>query len=301
MAKSTRMDKGEIQKITPRGGGLLKYAEQDNSMSGMEGYVIVPRLKIIQAMTKGELKDKVGGEGACCIRPGDLVVAKKVSSKEGEEFAFVPQFFFNQWAKWKDRNDNSGTNFILESSYDPASELAKRSANKDLRYEVYPDQGSKPADKQLKYSYVHHFCWAGVIFGQHELAGTSVVLSMERGEWGNGRQFITAIGMRRETVQEEGQEPAKVKVPLWAQVWGLKPKLREQPGKAWWGFDFFAPSETVCPSGPTLPDELMDEFHEEHLRLAKLHEENRLRVDHAEGDDTSAEGSAPAPQDSQKF
>jgi hypothetical protein len=290
MAKTEkRMDKTAIQKIPGVTGGFLSKYVEDNSLASLSEYVIVPRLKIIQAMSAQELKDKIGGEGFVCVRPGDQLVAEKIDATTGGSFLFVPQFFFNEWCLWADRRDKDSPR-IIKRSYDPASDIAKNAANPDKRIEIYEGQERKRSEDQWKRSYVHHFCYAGVIYGDHALAGTSVVLSMERGEFGNGKQFNTAISMRRHAL-EDG---SRVKVPLWAQVWELNAKFRDMGDRKWWGFDFKAPTgEGVA---AIIRDDQEDEFQAEHLRLAELHENNKLRVDHAEGDET--EGATPPPANS---
>jgi hypothetical protein len=284
MAKSNRMDdatKG-IVKVPGVTGGLLAKYQEDTSLDLLQQYVIVPRLKIIQAMTDQALKDKIGNDGTVCITVGEAsLVAKK-----GEPFLFQPRFFYNEWAKWADRNDKD-SNRIVERSYDPTSELAKRAADSNRRYEEYPDQGNKPADKRMKWTYVHHFVWVGVVYGSHPLAGTEVVMSMERGEFGNGRQFITAIASRRHMPDGTTE---KMKVPLWAQVWELKSALRDKSQGKWWGYDFGAP--TTEGVAPMIPDSEFELAHAEFLRLSQLHEQNRLRADHGEGDETEPQPAA---------
>jgi hypothetical protein len=275
------MDKptGMIKVEGVSGGFLATIAGQDTSLASMQAHVIVPRLKVIQSMTDKDLKAKVGGEGTVCIRPGDEVVAALE-----EPFLFQPRFFYSEYATWADRKDNESSR-IIGRSFDPQSEIAKKAADAKRRKEMYPDQEKKPEDKRLYYSHVHHFCWFGVIYGEHPLAGNEVVLSMERGEFGQGRQFITAISMRK--FQPEGADK-KVPVPLWAQVWQLASNSRTRNGNTWYGFDFKAPEGHPG----IIRDDEVEHAQAEYARLAQLHEERRLQVDHAEGDETDAGESA---------
>lgn len=260
-------DEGNITKVEPAGGFLTKV-QDDKSLDSMAEFMIVPRLKIVQGSAATELKERFG-EGSVIIRPGDAMV---VDPDEGG-FLFVPHFFFVEYCKWSDYKDKD-SNAILDRTFDPTHDVAKRSMDPDKRDEVYEGDDKKPAKSQRFYSYVQHFCWPGVIYGNHPLAGTPVVLSMERGEFGNGRNFITAIQMRRHEVDGE-----RVKVPLWAQVWSLK--VSERPAtvaNSWLGFDFEAQG--------VITDGEAEQFRDDHLELARLHEENRLRVDH--GDEREA-------------
>jgi hypothetical protein len=273
------MDKTAMVKVEGVSGGFLAtIGAEDNSLASLQQHVIVPRLKIVQQMTAKDLKDKVGGDGTVCIRPGDEVV-----SALEEPFLFVPRFFYSEYCKWADRNDTD-SNRIVSRSFDPASEIAKFAKDANKRKELYPDQEKKPENKRLYYSYVHHFCWFGVIYGDHELSGNEVVLSMERGEFGNGRQFITAIASRKH--QPDGMDK-KMPVPLWAQVWELNSKMRPpKNGNQWYGFEFRAPKDRPA----IIKDEEVEHAQSEYVRLAQLHEERRLQVDHAEGDETPEEG-----------
>jgi hypothetical protein len=266
------------------GGFLATVQGQDNSLASLQAHVIVPRLKIIQQMTAKDLKDKVGGDGTVCIRPGDEVVAALE-----EPFLFTPRFFYSEYNKWADRKDTE-SNRILARSFDPASDIAKRAADTNRRKEVYPDQEKKPEDKKLYYTYVHHFCWFGVIYGEHELSGNEVVLSMERGEYGNGRQFITAISGRK--FIPDGADK-KIPVPLWGQVWELNSKIRPpKNGNQWYGFEFRAPKDRPA----IIKDDEAEHAQAEYLRLSQLHEERRLQVDHAEGDETPEDAAAAGGQ-----
>lgn len=241
---------------------LTKFVANDTSMQGMEQYVLIPFVKIIQAMTGTELK-QLFGEGAAILRPGDALIEKCEAP-----FQFVPIFFCDEFAKWADRKDKESP-MIVERSFRPDSVIAKKAARADTRFEPYPGQEGKADKDQWKYRYVAHLRFFGVIFGDHPLAGTKCVISFDRGEFTQGRNFITAIQMRRVDIDGE-----KVRVPLFAQVWQLYTKLRDRGEKKWIGFNFEVPEE-----GGIVPEDMVGEFAEEHEMLKRAHQDNILRVD----------------------
>lgn len=278
----SRTDSKGIQRVNGAMGSnfLAHYSAEDTSLASMASLVMVPRIKVIQSSTDPELKRKFG-EGAVIVRPGDAVVWDP-RTDDKMPFLFVPKFFHREWNKWADNNDKD--RMIIEGPiFDENHPLAKKSQDKNTRNELYEGHEGKPDRDKMYYSYVEHLCWTGSIYGDHPLAGTEVVLSMERGEFYNGRQFINAISMRRETVERpDPNDPNKViqeriKVPLWAQVWAMIPALREGDRGNWYGLDF-QPADN-----PVIDQSDAEEFRARHAELARIFQEGRMRVVH--GDD----------------
>jgi|GEM_PF-4656807 len=220
----------DIEKVSPNPGFLSKYTEQDSSLDALKKHRTVPRFKILQPTTDATLLEQFG-VGSCIVRPGDTLV----STFKGDltRFSFVPLYFLIEWAKWRDLK-GSGP-MVLERSSHPGSDLARRSASVELRKELYPGMEHVEDEKAKSYfSYVEHLRFIGVIYGDHPLAGTPVTLSFERGEWKQGKNFISAISMRREVVDD-----VSVEVPLWAQVWDFNTVYHNpEQSKKWYGFQF---------------------------------------------------------------
>jgi hypothetical protein len=149
---------------------------------------------------------------------------------------------------------------ILARSHDPTSELAKKARDPELRFEPYSEK--------FKYRYVEHLRFPGIFYGEHILAGTPVTLSFERGEHWQGRNFISAVKLRKAEVDD-----TKVNVPLWAQAWQLKSMYRERGAYAWYGFDF-SPADP-----PVIREEDVEAMRNSHLELKELHERNKLVVE----------------------
>lgn len=96
-------------------------------------YATVSRLKIIQAMSKDELKAQFA-EGSAIISPDNIKVAPF-----GEKFLVVPIYFWPSWEQRRDVNDTSGA-MIVQQSYDPNSPLALKAKNVAERTEKYGDK-----------------------------------------------------------------------------------------------------------------------------------------------------------------
>lgn len=242
---------------------LAKYVEEDSSLDSLKEYRTVPRFKIIQPTTDNDLI-KSFGVGTAIVRPGDAMICKH--DEEPSSFDFVPLFFFVEWAKWRALND-TGPN-CLDRSFDPTSELAAKSKTADTRKELYPNQEHLPEKERKYYSYVEHLRFIGILYGDHPLAGTPVTLSFERGEWGQGKNFISAISLRRQNINGKS-----VPVPLWAQVWTLSTVYHNpDQTRKWYGFSFEAAEPSII-----RPEEAdtMKSMHEE---FKSLFESQRLVV-----------------------
>lgn len=243
---------------------LQKYIEEDKSLDNLKEHRVVPRLKIIQPTTDTDLKRNFG-EGTVIVRPGDAMICKY--QEEPESFDFVPLFFFVEWAKWADLRATSGP-MILDRSHDPTSELAVKSKSFEKRTEVYEGHDKLPENERNYYRYVEHLRFIGIIYGDHPLVGTPVTLSFERGEWSQGKNFISAVTLRRQTVEGASQP-----IPLWAQVWTLQPKFREpDASRKWYGFGFTPADPTIIASDEA---EAMMALHTE---FKTLFEQQRLMV-----------------------
>jgi len=272
MAKRNETSK-DVVKINPMMNMMAKIAQEDKSLDSMNEYRVLPRFKLLQGQTAEELKDKFG-EGSAIVRPGDTLVADKEGS-----FDFVPLMFFGEFTKVADRRDKDNP-MIMARSFDPSSEIAKRARSKELRFELYPGEKAT-AENPKKFRYIEHLRFPGLIYGSHDLRGVAAVLSFEKGEFGQGQNFIQAIKLRREKfIDEETGEPKPFQVPLYCQVWTLSPGHRAPGDKKWWGFNFKAAEN------PNVDGQDIESFRAQHVELTELHNKQRIVVD---GDDSEEE------------
>jgi len=264
--------KSELTKVSGV-EALLKYSQDDKSLSSLNEYVIVPFVKIIQGQTDQTLKDTFG-EGSAILRPGDSFI-----SKREEKFHFVPLFFYTQFRKWGDRKD---TQMIYDTSYDPTSVTAKKSRDAKQWSEVYEEDINKSPADQRKFRYVEHLCFVGTIYGAHPLSGTQCLISFQKGDFFKGRSFATGISMRKQEIID-GENKKKISVPLWAQVWQFTISKRTKNGNSWWGFDTANPDEGVS---PMITADEFESFCASYTKLAEAFKANLLVVD---GDDSGIE------------
>lgn len=247
-----------IKKVTVNPNFLTQYVKEDTSLDLLREHRVVPRFKLIQATTDEDLK-KAFGEGSVIVRPGDALICKH----EGEGFNFVPLFFFLEWAKWRDLKGNGS--MILERTHDKASKLAELSRDAKTRKELYSGMDNVIDEAaKMYYQYVEHIRFIGVIYGDHPLVGQPVTLSFERGEWVQGKNFISAVAMRRQIISD-GDDKESIPVPLWAQVWNLG-SIHHAPDatRKWYGFKFEAADPSIIQ-----PEEApaMQALHEEYKEL----------------------------------
>lgn len=262
MAKNNRIDNTDIVKVDPT--FLTEYIEDDHSLDSLKQYKSLPRLKVIQSMST-ELKNQFG-EGSVIVRPGDAMVAEL-----GQPFCLVPLFHFTQFIKWRDLKDKDGP-AVVETSFDPMSDLGQRAQDPDLRRKMY--DGDEDAKKPRFFRFVEHIRFASVIYGDHELAGSHVVLSFEKGDYWHGRNFVEAIKLRRATVQK-GDKKQLVQVPLWSQVWQFTPEVFNGKEGDWVRLRYEAPTEV----DPIIDPQYAEQFRSAFLEYKDFFEAERLRVD----------------------
>lgn len=148
-------------------------------------YAQTPRVKIIQSQSMKdatrELQDEFG-IGAVVIMPERVLVARAE-----EPIHVVPAFWWPSWARWPDLKDASGEAMI--ETMDPASEIAKRAKNPQLREEPYPNASD------LKYKYVENLNFACEI-QDGEAAGAVAVFAFNRGSHAVGRSICSYLKRR---------------------------------------------------------------------------------------------------------
>ncbi len=249
MSKRTQKP-DEVVEVNTDFGFLAEYQEADTSMDALAEYRIVPRMKVIQAMSDKDLKAEFG-EGSVIVYPG----GQKIAGAE-EGFLFVPVFFFPEFMKWADRNDKE-SNAILDRSFDPQSEIALRSRDPERRNEEYPDGRKDRKGKPLEFRYCEHLNFVGVVYNE-EGDFEPVILGFAKGDFSKGKQLASSIRMRR----ADGRP-----VPMWAQVWQFHTVLNEGSEGSWYQLRSSSPTVNVIQAehAPALK-ELHEMLKDEHLK-----------------------------------
>lgn len=235
--------------------------ETEKGFAAMKEYRILPRVKVVQAMSDQSLK-KSFGEGSVIIAPGNAKVCG-----EGQSFEFVPVFFYAEALKLADRQDKTQF-FIVQRSTDRASELFKKARDPEKWEEGYGTPDQKTGEFPMHYRYVEVLNFPGFIANaDNELKGTAMVLAFQRGEFSKGKALTNGIMMRRANGQV---------VPIWMQRWLFKPVFREKGDKRWWGIDFENPPK------PFIDHEDLEFYQTQHNELEKFFKEGLLSADYSD-------------------
>ena len=108
------------------------------SLAAMQSKALVPFLKVVQAQKTDTYDDF--NAGALVLMPDKIELTTPLVA--------VPLFFRPSWQKRRDRKDKSGgNNPIVEQSFLPTSDVARRAMSSDLWEEPYPGGGD------MKYKY----------------------------------------------------------------------------------------------------------------------------------------------------
>ena len=226
----------------------MAYAKEDTSLAELKDYRVVPRVKVVQALSR-PLIDAGFAEGDIVLMPAKLEI--------GPVFDIVPLFFFPEFITWKDRKDkNPETPMIIGRSFDRGSVIAAKAAKPETRTEEY-GQG-------MKMRHCEHLNFICIVYGEHDLKGTAITLSFSRGEYRSGREFINKIMMRK----QDG-----VEIPLWGQVWRCEAAQHSTDQHSWAGLDI------VNADVPFIQDNEVGGFKQLHEEFKKLHSAALIQVD----------------------
>jgi len=265
----------EVVKVAPEPEFLTNYVEDDHSLETLERIKVLNRLAVIQSNSKREKKEAYG-EGSLAIPAAGSIVATK-----GEAFDFVPVFFFEEFCLWSDQDDTQ-SRMIIERSMDPTSELAQRSMDFDRMRENYTlsESGeqlvSDSAEAPFTRRYVHHLNFFGVVYGDHPLKGTPVVVSFNRSDYKTGERLVQMLKMRR---LSNGK-----RAPMWSAVLSLSVGDREdKKGHEWYGIDF---ANAENPWVEAQDADMLKAMSEEMLEDWK---NDRIGVGHEEASDKTVE------------
>lgn len=264
------MDRNDALTVkVPGAAYLAKHVDDDHSLDALMEQRVLPVLKIVQSMSDSALVEEFG-EGSVIVHPGKgpVLPVPRIQKERGISFQFVALGFFTEFCQWRDVNDRDNA-AVVERTFDPTHPVAKRAESASGRFQVYEGHENKPADQQFKYRFVKHLRFPGIIYGEHDLAGTTAVVTFERGELFTGTNFISAVTMRKMEI-EAG---VKTRVPLWCQVWQFTSSKRERGTKKWFGFDF-APGEPAI-----IQESEVEQFDEQRQEMARLIKARMIAVD----------------------
>lgn len=193
------MAKKDIVKVEAPGLPAMPSYMQGDAGAGteeMQGYVTVPRLKIVQKQASSELLAQFG-VGDVIITPVNVVAAEWRRDAKGRpledgapHLLVVPVYFYPEWATWNPIALRGSVPAVAYRTTDPNDPVAHKSQNPGLRVEPFPD------DPSLKLRHVEHLNFV-LYIADGPVAGEVAVASFCRGAHVEGSKFSTLIRMRR--------------------------------------------------------------------------------------------------------
>lgn len=243
---------------------LMQQVDGSDSLQTMKHHRVVNIVAVIKANSPLE-KKKEFGEGSMVIPATKTVIAKL-----GEPVDIIPVMFFDEFIKWGDRNDKTGT-MIREKSLNRTSKLAQLCQSPLTWEETYGT--NVPPFKARNTHHLNFMC----MIASGPLTGQLVVLSFARGEFKQGLGWMGSIQQRRFGGRL---------LPLYASVWTAYTVHRANAKGEWYGIDIkpadqpFATAEQI---------EITRPMHEQLLADYKA---NTIEVDHEQAVSVDGEPSA---------
>lgn len=160
-------------------------------------YAVPNRMKIIQAMTSGELK-KEFNPGDLVLTPSNSLVSPIGADKEtGGDFVLTPLYYWKEYCLWNDYKLNSDENqdTVIARSTDPNGDLAAVLKDKDWTKRVIPHPDAEHAAEGMVATYVEHI---NILFciKSGECAGELAINSFCKGNYMEGKAFLGKLSSK---------------------------------------------------------------------------------------------------------
>jgi len=259
---------------------FLARSEGDGNLREMKQYVILPRLKVVQALSREPFRPRFN-EGDVVATPVMIPVSE--GSKPGDVlFHLVPILFYPEWISWNPRN--AGLPAIKERSYDPRSQIAIKARNADTRREPIPGR----VDGNNQPLMVRHLEHLNFVFdlcspAEHELAGMPLTMSFASGEHQAGSRFSTLISTRK----------AKWSFGC---VFACKLAQRTNEKGRWMGLDIDNP-EPASGISPWVTDNAkFDQYMAAYREYKEVYDDRRLQVNMDDLEDPEVEVTGAAAE-----
>lgn len=236
-------------------------------------YVVPPRLKIVQPLTRPPLIEM--------FNPGDMValpsntlidsineVGGKKPMEESPGIIVVPIFFYPEWIS---TNPLVGDlPFIRDRSFDSGSEIAIKSRNPKTRTEQYP--GSNDPKQVIRYTEVLNYIF--VLMTETDIGSEPILMSFSKSEHKAGTTLNSLVKMR--------------KAPIFSCMFKGVIKQRSNQQGRWFGMDFANPPKDV--GGWVTDKRLFDSFKLAHDSFKDAYERNLLVADYDAPNDSEMDG-----------
>jgi len=276
--------KNEIAAPAATGLALPDFMKSDVN-AGTENlgtYIRPPRIKVVQRNSGPTLLERFTPGDTIILPQGVLIAGIKKNSagrpeSSGEPFYFTPILFFPEFVAWNPLETRGSEPAVLERSFDPKSQVAERARSEKLRQVPHATLPGKFI------SYVEHLNFVVVLYGEHEAAGTPMILSFARAEHKHGSNLCSLIKMRR--------------APIYGCQFQAIVGQRNNNKGNWLGIDVINPAGDSGVT-PFVNDPAryaaLKELHDEYK---KAHDAAALQVDYEETDGDAVDAVSPGKQE----
>jgi hypothetical protein len=237
----------------------------------LKAFVRPPRLKVVQKMSKPPFTDN-NVEGDLILVPQLITVApidrdeQNRPGKQGRPFFFVPVFFFPEWISWNPLKLKGSEPAIRERSFDPRSDIARKSRDPQLRSEKMPGT----SDDELKIKHQEHLNFVIMLLSDDPTGGMPIVMSFAKTAHKHGSNLCSLIAMR--------------KADVFACVFQGQVKMESNAKGDFYNI-FPTNPDTKLGQAPWIQDEAVyARLRASHEEFAELHKASRIVVDHDDED-----------------
>jgi hypothetical protein len=243
----------------------LQPAMIDTGTEGMGQFIVPPRIKVVQPVSRGEYKDKFSPGDAVLVPQMIRIISLDIDEKnrpknESSAVIFTPLFFFPEFCLWNPLEAKGNLPMIRESSFDPTSAVAIKARDAKRRFEACPEM----PEKMMRY--VEHLNFV-VLIHVEGLNMLPAVMSFSRAEHRAGSNFAALCKMRM--------------APMYGCKFAFRTRYRENDKGQWYGIDVENPPEAV---GAFVDKATFEYTSYQYRELKAAHADRALRVDH-EADD----------------
>jgi len=252
--------------------------EQVTGTETLGRYIVPPRVKIIQPLTRAPLIEQFD-PGAAIIVPQAVLIADVARADNGRPqrmgtpFFATPVLFYPEWVAWNPLETRGSLPAVRGRTMDPNSQLAAKARDSALWAEPCPEM----PEKNIRYC--EHLNFILVLYGIEAVGMTPVVVSFSRGEHRTGTNFAALIKMR--------------KASIFGGVYQFTAGWRENVKGQWFGFDVGNPSAESSVSPWVQDHELFKALEALHNQYSEAYTAGLVQADYDDGSDDTPVDAAP--------
>lgn len=170
---------------------------RDDGAELLKQYVIPPRIKIVQPMSKKPLSE-LFREGDAVALPMMQQIAEYDRDERMPAFFFTPILFYPEWIAWNPMDSKGKIPATRGRTLDPRHPIAAKAKDERLREsEVCPEFPKNERGQPCYVKYLEHLTFIIKILPPHPLAELPITVSYSSGEHRYGSNFITMMQLRK--------------------------------------------------------------------------------------------------------